>query len=528
MFTPDGQELITLSRTGVIHRRDVVSGRVAGPVIHCGINPESTERYSWIQLSRDGKTAIVDAKNGECSFLVVVRLEDGHCTRFAAHDGDLKAFELSPDGSTLVSSGEDGMIKFWDLTGKLLHSLPCSYAFDIEFTEDGRKFVIGDYVHGVSILDAASLAELPGLRGEQRDVMALATFRDEILAIAGADDRIVLWNMKSGDRLRTLIGHEGDISRLAFSPDGMFLVSAASDGTFRLWNLGESIRERHDPAATFQWWRTDMQFSSDGRKLVTCARPNAAPPAVDVDTRVIEWDTETGNSRTLVPQGRHGRADLALIPGTEALVCGGPGEFAVRDRRSGELVFSLDQDPLHEYHHVAVSPDGKWAAGSGRILQRPSQTEYLATRPAGKDCFVAICHLESRHWELVPLPAEPRWYIRFIEFTPDGKTLVAGGGEEGVFSRVEVFEFRGDWFQHIDHVEWRQGDLNYEAMSVNFSADSRLIGTVNQAGLAQIWSLRGPKWETTTSCKTRLLSLALRPMEEFWRSATRTEFYSTI
>ena len=331
-------------------------------------------------------------------------------------------------------------------------------------------------------------------------MLALATFRDEILATAGADDRIVLWNMKSGDRLRTLIGHEGDILKLKFSPDGMFLVSSATDDTFRLWKLDGVIRERNDPAALFQWWRTDMQFSADGRKLVTCARPNAAPATVDADTRVIEWDVETEISRTIVPQGRHGRSDLALIPHTEQLLCGGPGELSVRDRRSGNIAFRLDEDPLHEYHHVAVSPDGRWAAGGGRILKRPSQTKYLANRPAGKDCFVVICHLESRHWKLFPLTAEPMWYIRFVEFTPDGKTLVVGGGQESVFSRVDVFDSRGGWFQHIDRVELRHGDWNYEAMIVNFSADSRLIGIVNQAGLARMSGSAG-LWPTNACAK---------------------------
>jgi WD40 repeat protein len=57
----------------------------------------------------------------------------------------------------------------------------------------------------------------------------------------------------------------------------------------------------------------------------------------------------------------------------------------------------------------------------------------------------------------------------------------------------------------------RHGDANYEAMKVGFSADSRLVGTVNQAGLARIWSLRGPKGERTLPCKSRLLSLAFSP-----------------
>jgi hypothetical protein len=131
--------------------------------------------------------------------------------------------------------------------------------------------------------------------------------------------------------------------------------------------------------------------------------------------------------------------------------------------------------------------------------------EYLASRPTGNICFVAICNLESKQLERFPLTTDAlMWYIRFIEFSPDGKFLLTGGGQAGVFSRVDTFECLGDRFQQVDNVELRHGDANYEAMKVGFSADSRLVGTVNQAGLARIWSLRGPKGERTLPCKNRL------------------------
>jgi WD40 repeat protein len=361
VFSRDGKELITVSWTGVINRRDVVTSRVVGPVIHCGVNDESVEWVSRkaIQRSHDGKFVVVAMDNAESSFLVVARLEDGVCTRIAAHDGSLIAFALSPDGSTLVSSGEDGLIKFWDLTGKQLQTRPCRYAWDFQFTLDGRKLVICDDVQGVSILDAASLTELRGLRGEQQRVMKLASYGDEILATAAVDDRIVLWDMRTGNRLTILVGHEGDILDLAFSPDGASLVSTATDETVRLWQVSGAFRERTDHAASFQLWgNTDLQFSADGQKLVICSKSHTAPAGIDVDTRLIELDTASGESKSIVPPGRHGRCDLALIPGTEQLLNKREGRFHPEVGAAGGSAFP-----------IAASDRGSRVAG--RIRRSP-------------------------------------------------------------------------------------------------------------------------------------------------------------
>ena len=55
---------------------------------------------------------------------------------------------------------------------------------------------------------------------------------------AGSADGVVrVWDTAKDDPLFTLPGHTDAVRRLAFSPDGLRLVTAGKDGDIRVWDL---------------------------------------------------------------------------------------------------------------------------------------------------------------------------------------------------------------------------------------------------------------------------------------------------
>ena len=102
----------------------------------------------------------------------------------------------SPDGKTLASTDEGGIL-LWDLkTGKEPTRLQVLLLHSLALSPDGKSLATGDQ-----------------------------------------DGTIKLWDVQTGRERAAIKGHRGTIWSVAFSPDGKTLASGSHDKTIKLWNV---------------------------------------------------------------------------------------------------------------------------------------------------------------------------------------------------------------------------------------------------------------------------------------------------
>jgi WD40 repeat protein len=65
-----------------------------------------------------------------------------------------------------------------------------------------------------------------------------------MLATAGDDGAVRLWDLATGTELRRVGGPAERLRSVAFSPDGRMLAAAGGDADIRLWDLAELLGGR--------------------------------------------------------------------------------------------------------------------------------------------------------------------------------------------------------------------------------------------------------------------------------------------
>lgn len=238
-----------------------------GDPVLSSITPKRTGYPHWLEASSDGVLLALggydlyyypETTRFRQSSVLLVDAESGQVEQSLILGGSLRglAFMDQPDALLAAAGAPENRIHRWEiasgdaqvLVDPSFDSLPPEgdlLCMAVDVPEDLLLIGFGQLQEEPSsngawqLRDATSGDLLHTERVEQAIVAAAISPDGSLLALAGVDGRITLWDAQTFMLLETLTGHTGAVNELLFTPDGWQLASASDDGTVRLWAIQE-------------------------------------------------------------------------------------------------------------------------------------------------------------------------------------------------------------------------------------------------------------------------------------------------
>ncbi len=264
---------------------------------------------------------------------------------------------------------------------------------------DGKHLAVGEFFGDVVLLtdDGRTV-----WRGEEHEdqVYTLAFSPDgERLASSSDDERVVIWNARSGQVERTISPPGSDVLSVTWSPDGRRLACDAAPFIAQIWDaLDGSL------FATLEGHTKEVlctAFSPDGRFLATAS-----------DDRTIRlWDAETGAPHAVLTGHRRRIEKICWSPDGRLLASGSNDCNVHLWEIDQGICLHVLQGHNKSVHALAFSPDGALVASGS-----PDRTVRLWSPETGSQI------------ERIEIPAHVECTL---DFSPDGARLAVA-----VFDRV--------------------------------------------------------------------------------------------
>jgi RNA polymerase sigma factor (sigma-70 family) len=368
---------------------------------------------SGIAFSSNGKSLIAAGADDAIHFLDPTSGKEQK--RFASEAGGISGVKLAPDGKTLAVAFWDHRIRLIDVaTGKELKTLlgHSDLLLAAQYLPGDRNIVTAGGGRDVIVWDAATGKELRKLRHE-RSVCTLAVSGDRsTLAVREGDyenTHLRVWNPSTGKE-RALIRFPAVPSfphelPPALSFDGKTLAMATRDDKILLFDVltGETIRETSSRGVPIG----GMSFLPDGKQLLVWHQ-NQAFALIDVATgNEIATCAFREDGSNKQPPYEYPCAPAAVSADGQLIAWGGPnGYFVVRHLQTGQVICRLEKQP-DDALTLALSPDGSTVAWSGK----KDLAIHLIDIADGKERLRLTGHAKR---------------IRTLAFSANGQRLVSG------------------------------------------------------------------------------------------------------
>ncbi|MCK6482528.1 MAG: protein kinase [Phycisphaerae bacterium] len=421
-------------------------------------------------FSPDGDSLLIGDASG---YVYRYRLDAWACDRvIAAHDGETRCLVFDRRGTTLVTAGNDNMVRLWDwpaltvrrvLRGHRGHLISCGFNAGgdlLATTSNDRRVILWNAVTGEMLAAYA---------GHARNVSALRFHPSRPLLMAAGSDLVRLWDLRPNAALVTRSEGPGTVFAVGFSPDGRTLASGGESLFVSLWNVqSQTLSSR---LAGHQALISDVAFSPDGRLLASAS----------YDRTVRIWDAGSGECIRVLGDHKRTVSGVAFdVDGTRLASCGEDGETRIWSVADGSCRMRLPSR-FWRCSDVTYSPDDRELAACDAYSEISLWDVSTGERR---------CSLRGHDGQ-----------ARCVSYSPDG-SLLASGGDDWL---VRL------WDPHAGSAVGVLEGCQDDVFSLTFSADGRMLIAGTRGGHIVMWDVESRRVLATLDTPHQMVfSVALR------------------
>ena len=292
LVTPDGRTLISVSSDRTVRYWDATSdqGEPGSVVLNDGFLPK-------------GVTEKVDKVPPPPPPIEVKLIVQKPLRVLTNHTEWVLGLAQTPDGKTLITGDDQGVIIVWDLpAGKERRRWQATqWIASLGISPDGSAVAASQHtplspkalegmparlpqLHFWDVESGQSKLDLRKVLDKDfpREAMSAVVYSPDGKWLAAAhgklqtektQGKILLLDPATGKKVRELAGHPGGTNDLAFHPDGKHLFSCGRDQMIKIWNLEDGKLVRDFGKFTERGvWIGAISISPDGRLLAAADR----------------------------------------------------------------------------------------------------------------------------------------------------------------------------------------------------------------------------------------------------------------
>ncbi|MBY0524865.1 MAG: sigma-70 family RNA polymerase sigma factor [Gemmataceae bacterium] len=386
------------------------------------------------------------------------------------------------DGKVVVSAGEDGTIRVWNLeTGEEMHRIAPLLPAGVDDVGDLKPPLAVDSSHGSPAVALAPDGRTLAYAAQDGDTWAIR-----------------FWDVATGKPIRKIPARRARIGTLAFSPDGKLLATRGVASVIHVYDLatGKQLHELHgkkddDQLRYLSGDRAPLVFAPDGKTLATSEMQhlnNTPAPSVEL------WDARAGlRTVRIETAGSRLPKAIAFAPDGKRLAVAEHNFIRVYDVKKHKLMHTFKVGD--ESRSLAFSPDGTMLASKGldeQVIRLWDVEMGQLVRKLGTNPRVRVAGL---------FPAGSCNPAPEIAFAQDGQTLVAGGEYNSVhFWKVATGE-------EITHSGGHTGRVQI----AQFALDGKTLITCGADGTLRLWDAASGKQRGIVSLPERTTHVAFAP-----------------